>query len=99
MRSRFLKIRQNYACHEGNDGLSNLLSPAGAEEREAARSGKTLIVLLIMLAADPAFAQRDLSGEWSARADQPTSGSRRNSIRSPRRRSPTSCSVKPCIAV
>ncbi|HEV3309887.1 MAG TPA: hypothetical protein VG815_05170 [Chloroflexota bacterium] len=25
MRSRFLKIRQNYACHEGNYGLSHIL--------------------------------------------------------------------------
>ena len=32
-----------YACHEGNYGLSNILSAARAEEREAARTGKTLI--------------------------------------------------------
>jgi hypothetical protein len=31
-----------YACHEGNYGLSNILSAARAEEREAARTGKTL---------------------------------------------------------
>jgi hypothetical protein len=31
-----------YACHEGNYGLGNILSAARAEEREAARTGKTL---------------------------------------------------------
>jgi hypothetical protein len=31
-----------YGCHEGNYGLGNILSAARAEEREAARTGKTL---------------------------------------------------------
>ena len=31
-----------YACHEGNYGLGNILSAARAEEREAASTGKTL---------------------------------------------------------
>jgi hypothetical protein len=31
-----------YACHEGNYGLGNILSAARSEEREAARTGKTL---------------------------------------------------------
>ena len=31
-----------YGCHEGNYGLRNILSAARAEEREAARTGKTL---------------------------------------------------------
>jgi hypothetical protein len=31
-----------YACHEGNYGLSNILSAARAEERDAARTGKVL---------------------------------------------------------
>ncbi len=31
-----------YACHEGNYGLRNILSAARAEEREAAKSGRTV---------------------------------------------------------